>query len=303
MISSPSSWRVSFDGDDRYMWQCLLYFIGLGLAPHPLPLPLAKPSPGPAAAAAAPDVTPDTGSPSTTTNITGTSAAVRGKGSAAAQQHRPPPSERSADFPGWVRRVRERKPMLQADNVDLLFRLRGGGGGGRGVGTEKDASGEARRQRMRRRRQRSASGLLDGAAAGAMLSRGGGGRKGSSPGVRQEGAGTKAETPGDGAEAAAAVAVKNNAFLEFVAPGKVEVRHEELGGEEAVGEGQVLVQAICSSISSGTELKVCHERMGGVGRRTAGGVNSLILAVWLKGRLLVALSGHRVSLRLPRLFT
>jgi len=49
MISSPSPWRVSFDGEDRYMWQCLLYFIGLGLAPHPIPLA------DPAAAAACVD--------------------------------------------------------------------------------------------------------------------------------------------------------------------------------------------------------------------------------------------------------
>lgn len=49
----------------------------------------------------------------------------------------------------------------------------------------------------------------------------------------------------------------NNAFLEFVAPGKVEVRHEKLVvDDQALGQGQILVEAICSSVSSGTELKV-----------------------------------------------
>lgn len=46
------------------------------------------------------------------------------------------------------------------------------------------------------------------------------------------------------------------AFLEFVAAGKVEVRYEEAPEDAEVGEGQVVVEAICSSISSGTELKV-----------------------------------------------
>lgn len=59
---------------------------------------------------------------------------------------------------------------------------------------------------------------------------------------------------------------RDNAFLEFVVPGKVQVRHEVLHDEEAVGEGQVLVEAICSSISSGTELKV-HGGVGGGGKR------------------------------------
>lgn len=238
MTSSPSSWRVSFDSDDGYMWQCLLYFIGLGLAPHPLPL--AEPS-GPVA-----QEHPETGSSTSSTS----SAPDQGKGPGAQQQR--PPSERSANFPGWVRRARERKPMLQADNVDLLFQLRGGGSGG---GLEEDVSDAAQRRRQSAR-------VLAGTAAGAMLSRGGGG-KGSSPGVREEGAGAKTTTLGDEEGEAAAAVVKDNAFLEFVAPGKVEVRHEELDGEEAVGEGQVLVQAICSSISSGTELKVCQRRMMG----------------------------------------
>ena len=54
-------------------------------------------------------------------------------------------------------------------------------------------------------------------------------------------------------------AVRDNACLEFVAPGKVEVRHEELREVEAVGVVQVLMEAICFSISSETELTVSGE--------------------------------------------
>lgn len=234
MISSPSPWRVSFDGDDRYMWQCLLYFIGLGLAPQPLPL--ADP-PGPPPALER----PQTGSSSSTdTNTSPSLAAAQGEGSDVQQQQQ----QRSANFPGWVRRATERKPMLQADNVDLLFRLRSGGGGG----LEEGVGGAARQRREPSPR------MPAGASAGTVFSRGGG-RKGSPPGGGEVGAGTKGAALGGEAEPGAPV--KDNAFLEFVAPGKVEIRHEELDGEEAVGEGQVLVQAICSSISSGTELKVC----------------------------------------------
>lgn len=57
---------------------------------------------------------------------------------------------------------------------------------------------------------------------------------------------------------------RQNTFLEFVAPGKVEVRREDIPEGEAVGEGQVLVEAVCSSISSGTELKVIDSRGGRV---------------------------------------
>lgn len=83
----------------------------------------------------------------------------------------------------------------------------------------------------------------------------GGGADGASPGG-EDGASPPRRT------------VLENEFLEFVAPGKVEVRREELHEEAAVGEGQVLVEAICSSISSGTELKV---RVGaGTGGNTRG---------------------------------
>lgn len=62
---------------------------------------------------------------------------------------------------------------------------------------------------------------------------------------------------GEGASSSPSSAARiKNAFLEFVGPGMVEVRHEELREEEAVGKGQILVEAVCSSISSGTELKV-----------------------------------------------
>lgn len=231
MISSPSPWRVSFDGADGYMWQCLLYFIGLGLAPHPLPLAEEPPSGG---------------------GVSGTAdsrAAVQGQGSGSQQQ------QQSANFSGWVRRARERKPMLQADNVDLLFRLRGGD-------LKDDASSDVARQRRRQRSSRTGASL---SSAGAVLLHGGG-RKGSSPAAGEVGAGPEANNVGRGGEAegeaeaeAGAAGIQDNAFLEFVAPGKVEVRHEELDGEEAVGEGKILVQAICSSISSGTELKVCAQ--------------------------------------------
>lgn len=227
MISSPSPWRVSFDGADGYMWQCLLYFIGLGLAPHPLPLAEEPPSGG-------------------VSGTADTSAAVQGQGSGSQQQQ-----ERSANFSGWVRRARERKPMLQADNVDLLFRLRGGD-------LKEDASSDVARQRRRQRSSRTGASL---SSAGAVFLHGGG-RKGSSPGAGEVGAGPEANNVGRGGEAeaeAGAAGIQDNAFLEFVAPGKVEVRHEELDGEEAVGEGKILVQAICSSISSGTELKVCAQ--------------------------------------------
>eukprot|EP00903_Cladosiphon_okamuranus_P008819 g8446.t1 len=217
MISSPSPWRVSFDGADRYMWQCLLYFIGLGLAPYPLPLAESS----------------DTGASDISTG-----AVAQGEGWGTQQQQKQHRSDRSASFSGWVRRARERKPMLQADNVDLLFQLRGGGGDAeRGVSSD---SGRQPRQQQQQQQQPSSGVLTDAQAAGSMFYRGGG-RKGASPGGEAE---------------AGAAAVKDNAFLEFVAPGRVKVRHEELDGEKAVGEGQVLVQAICSSISSGTELKV-----------------------------------------------
>lgn len=81
-------------------------------------------------------------------------------------------------------------------------------------------------------------------ASGAGIPSRGGGVKGKSPKKKKRKKSVSSSSPG-----------RDNAFLEFVAPGKVEVRHEKLH-EEAVGEGQVLVEAICSSISSGTELKV-----------------------------------------------
>lgn len=172
-----------------------------------------------------------------------------------------------ADFPGWVRRARERAPVLQADNVDLLFRLRGGGTGGEGPrggdgrigwvrvggggdGVEGERQERASMGNKTRRKGRKSSMALGG---GAWFSCRGGGVGGTSPGG---GDGSVSPPAGGETAAAAATAVRDNAFLEFVAPGKVEVRHEELDEERVVGEGQVLVKAICSSISSGTELKV-----------------------------------------------
>ena len=70
------------------------------------------------------------------------------------------------------------------------------------------------------------------------------------------GGGADGASPGGDDRASSPRTVLENEFLEFLAPGKVAVRREELRKEQAVGEGQVLVEAICSSISSGTELKV-----------------------------------------------
>lgn len=70
------------------------------------------------------------------------------------------------------------------------------------------------------------------------------------------GGGADGASPGGDDRASSPPTVLENEFLEFLAPGKVAVRREELRKEQAVGEGQVLVEAICSSISSGTELKV-----------------------------------------------
>lgn len=82
-------------------------------------------------------------------------------------------------------------------------------------------------------------------------------------GVSRGGGGDEA-SPGGEDRASPPRTVIENEFLEFVAPGKVEVRRQELHEEAEVGEGQMLVGAICSSISSGTELKVR------VGARTMG---------------------------------
>lgn len=70
---------------------------------------------------------------------------------------------------------------------------------------------------------------------------------------------------GDGEKSSPPPSRRQNTFLEFVAPGKVEVRCEDIPEGEAVGEGQVLVEAVCSSISSGTELKVIRSCEGRVG--------------------------------------
>ncbi|CAN0528619.1 unnamed protein product, partial [Ectocarpus sp. 12 AP-2014] len=234
MISSPSPWRVSPSGDDDgYMWHCLLYFIGLGLAPHRLPLQSdsSSSSSSSSIAAAVQDAAAD-------------SEALLGRGTGTE-------SSRGADFSGWVRRARARAPVLEAENADLLFRLRGGGGGGGGRERGWIGGGGGLGDRAARRRsQRSATSESIGAAFAVSWS--GGGLEGASPPAA---AGSdSAGTPGP--EDAADAVVRTNVFLEFVAPGKVEVRHEELDEEGAVGEGQVLVEAVCSSISSGTELKV-----------------------------------------------
>ncbi|CAM9734807.1 unnamed protein product [Pylaiella littoralis] len=242
ITSAPSPWRVPFGGGggggggDGYMWQCLLYFIGLGLAPHPLHVEI------PTALDHA--ETSDSGGSSVTSSTEACEA-----GGALQQQ------QLQADFPGWVRRARERKPTLEADNVDLLFSLRGGGAGGAAAAaaaagercrngggggcSDEDAHAAARRRRPRARQSTSAvpSSFPRGGGIG------GGGQGVPSPVVGEGGA---PPPPG----------VRDNAFLEFVAPGKVEVRHEELDEGRSVGEGQILVEAVCSSISSGTELKV-----------------------------------------------
>lgn len=293
MISSPSPWRVSFEGDDRYMWQCLLYFIGLGLAPYPLHLTMP--------AAAAHQTTRPADRPTHPQAASGSSGgsgatvdvdALEGRGSETQEGSPVPPTR--ADFAGWVRRARERGPVLQADNVDLLFLLRGGGGGegaggkrgwvrgdgvaagGGGVGgalRERASSGAARNQA-----RRSATALGGGAGTIVAVSSRGGGVGGTSPG----GEGHNVSPPeGVTAAAAASTAVRDNAFLEFVAPGKVEVRHEEVDEEGAVGEGQVLVEAICSSISSGTELKV---RRGGRKTMERDGGSGVMIGRGLEGR-------------------
>ncbi|CBJ25487.1 conserved unknown protein [Ectocarpus siliculosus] len=159
-------------------------------------------------------------------------------------------SSRGADLPGWVRRARARAPVLEAENADLLFRLRGGGGGGRRGRGWIGGGGGLEDRAARRRSQRSAT--SEGIGAALAVSWSGGGLEGAPPPAA---AGSDSAGTPDPEDAADAV-VRTNAFLEFVAPGKVEVRHEELDEERAVGEGQVLVEAVCSSISSGTELKV-----------------------------------------------
>ncbi|CAM9555661.1 unnamed protein product, partial [Phaeothamnion confervicola] len=53
----------------------------------------------------------------------------------------------------------------------------------------------------------------------------------------------------------------SNSFLEFVAPRRVEVRSETLAAA-AVGPRQVAIAAYCSSVSTGTELKVFRGEFG-----------------------------------------
>ena len=106
--------------------------------------------------------------------------------------------------------------------------------------------GAAQRRRRRRRPGARAAPDDDAAAVGVETSRGGG----------ENGSSLAAAVSG---EVEPLAAVRDHAFLEFVAPGKVEVRHEELREVEAVGVVQVLMEAICSSISSETELKVSGE--------------------------------------------
>lgn len=245
MISSPSPWRVSPSGDDDgYMWQCLLYFIGLGLSPHRLPLQCDS---------------------SSSSSSTATSAVAEAAADSEALLGRETgtKSSRVADFPGWVRRARARAPVVEAENADVLFRLRGGGGGGgRGRGWIGGGGGLGDRAARRQRQRRVATSAGIGGAF--AVSSSGGGLEGTPP---QAAAGSDNSAGTFGPESDADAVVRINAFLEFVAPGKVEVRHEELDEEGAVGEGQVLVEAVCSSISSGTELKV----IGG------GGVNVCLL--------------------------
>lgn len=112
---------------------------------------------------------------------------------------------------------------------------RGGGSEGRGPGGSEDGSLSSPVGKHQREYP----------VLGGISVSHGGGIQGSSPGEKEDAPSVVLPSP------------KDNAFLEFVAPGKVEVRHEELDEDEAVGDGKVLVQAICSSISSGTELKVC----------------------------------------------
>lgn len=87
---APSHWRISREAQP-YVWDCLMYFVGLGLAPHP---PLL-----------APDVSAEK---------LETPGGCSGSGVG---------SGKKGDLAGWVRRARRRKPVLEAHNVDLLFRL------------------------------------------------------------------------------------------------------------------------------------------------------------------------------------
>ena len=80
----------------------------------------------------------------------------------------------------------------------------------------------------------------------------GGGAAGASPGGKERTSSPPIPPPSSSR--------RENTFLEFVAPGKVEVRQEDMTEVEALAEGQVLVEALCSSISSGTELKVRGSR-------------------------------------------
>lgn len=93
IASSPSSWHVSRDAHP-YMWQCLLYFIGLGVAPRPPPL-----------------------------LESGGAAGINGGVNVDGE---PAVARTATDLAGWVRRMRERAPTLTAHNMDLLFRLRAG---------------------------------------------------------------------------------------------------------------------------------------------------------------------------------
>lgn len=101
MVSSPSPWRVSRESSP-YMWRCLLYFVGLGVAPRPPALARAPPG--------------SDGTSSIDTTPADSGSGGEGGGGSCRERE-------GVDFEGWVRRVKERGPVIEAHNVDVLFSL------------------------------------------------------------------------------------------------------------------------------------------------------------------------------------
>ena len=97
LAQGGSPWRVE-RGRDSYLWECLVYFFGLGLL--------------------------SSSSSSSLPSSSSSSGGGREGGRA------------GWDVGAWRRRVVERKPVIEIENVDLLFRLGGGEGGRREGGRE-----------------------------------------------------------------------------------------------------------------------------------------------------------------------
>lgn len=113
MMLSPTPWRVS-PQEHPYMWRCLMYFIGLGIAPRPPRLAKMNSA---AAVPATSSPLPQVGRQEETGG--GAEFVQEMSGKQGGEQ------ARLADFPGWVHRAHDQASILQAHNVDLLFRLRG----------------------------------------------------------------------------------------------------------------------------------------------------------------------------------